>query len=159
MPKTHFICSGALDSDLALELSAFKREIWKRLEAVYGKVAAFEHGPCAPGRQAGCGVDHAHIHLLPLSLNLSEAVLDVQWTRGSWLDCTGAYARDLDYLFIEQPFGVGHIAMSAQFGGQILRKAIATRLGKPNEFDWREFPQVQIIENTIATLALSTSSA
>jgi ATP adenylyltransferase len=160
VPRAHFISTGSFDRSLERELAAFKREIWARLETVYGEVCAFEHGPYAPRRQAGCGVDHAHVHLVPLSFDLAKAALpflstDADWTRASWSDCSRAIEREVDYLFVEQPLGVGRIAVADRFGSQILRKAIATAIGKPREFDWREYPQQHVIDSTISRLSVA----
>ena len=35
-------------------------------------VTMFEHGASHTGSIMGCGVDHAHVHLVPLDFNLAE---------------------------------------------------------------------------------------
>ncbi len=153
VPRQHFISTGALTPDLHEEFATFKQDVSARLSTVYGDICAFEHGPCAPRRQVGCGVDHAHVHLLPLDFDLVDAatayVPGVAWQPASWSECNHVVAQELDYLFVEQPPGVGRIAVAHQFGSQVLRRAIASSVGRPEEFNWRSHPQELNIEKTI----------
>ena len=73
VPRMHFISTGAFPPDLHEEFATFKREVCARLTALYGEICAFEHGPYAPSRQVGCGVDHAHVHLVPVAFDLITA--------------------------------------------------------------------------------------
>lgn len=158
VPRAHFISTGSFTHELAREFAAFKRHLWCRLEAVYGPLCAFEHGPCAPSRPVGCGVDHAHVHLVPVLFDLVEAARPfvpdaVSWTRASWAACRDAYNARRDYLFIEQPHGTGSIATAPNFESQVLRKALATGVAKSNEFDWRGHPHYEIVDTTIQSLS------
>jgi diadenosine tetraphosphate (Ap4A) HIT family hydrolase len=153
VPRQHFISTGALTPDLHEEFATFKQDVAARLSMVYGDICAFEHGPCAPRRQVGCGVDHAHVHLVPLGFDLGNAatafVPGVAWQPASWSECNRVVAQELDYLFVEQPLGSGRIAVANQFGSQVLRRAIASSLGRPEEFNWRTHRQELNIEKTI----------
>lgn len=160
-PRRHFISTGALPESLGAELSAFRCEVSAHLEMIYGDICAFEHGPFAPNRQAGCGVDHAHVHLVPLSFDLVEIARplmpsDTTWTRAFWSDCKSAFDRRLDYLFVEQPVGEGRIAVADRFGSQILRRAIATAIGNADSFDWREHPNHNNIDRTIRSVSAAS---
>lgn len=163
VPRQHFISTGALTADLREEFTSFKQDVSDRLSAVYGDICAFEHGPCAPRRQVGCGVDHAHVHLLPLGFDLVAAATrsmpGLTWQRASWSECNHVVAQELDYLFVEQPLGVGRIAVAGQFGSQVLRRAIASGVGRPEEFNWRSHRQELNIEKTINRFSSTAVSA
>lgn len=163
LPRRHFISMGVLTPDLLDEFRAFKLSVAAHLRSAYGDICAFEHGPCAPGRPVGCGVDHAHVHMVPLRFNLVEAAIahspDVSWQPASWSDCVVASERQSDYLFVEQPLGVGMMAVAPQFGSQVLRKVIACRIGRPDEFNWRTHRQDSNIEKTIGRLSSVPVSA
>jgi hypothetical protein len=75
------------------------------------------------------------------------------WQAASWSECSRVTAEGLDYLFIEQPLGVGRIAVAPQFGSQILRRAIASRIGTPDEFSWRSHRHEGNIDKTISTFS------
>jgi ATP adenylyltransferase len=157
VPRKHFISTGALTPTLHDEFSKFKRRVWAQMDSLYGEVCAFEHGPYAPTRAVGCGVDHAHVHLLPLGFDLLDASTEWverrRWQTASWSDCQGAFETHRDYLFVEQPLGVGRIALAERFDGQILRRAIAAAIGRPDEFNWRIHHQQSIIQKTIDRFA------
>jgi len=148
---------GALPPDFLRELEQTKIAIAATLSHQYGEICAFEHGPHAVNRQVGCGVDHAHLHLVPLEFDLRSAAdsftaPEVRWKAGGLESCRAVFNKGQDYLYIEQPLGYGRIAAHRSFGSQILRKAIAAHLGVPEQFSWRENPCVEVISRTIRTL-------
>jgi hypothetical protein len=127
------------------------------LQRVYGPVAAFEHGPAGEQRTVGCGVDHAHLHLVPVDFDLSVAVAPylppctMAWSEASLTDCRTAVQEGDDYLYLEQPIGWARIVRHRNLGSQLFRRAIAARLGVPGEFNWRSNPQIENVEKTIRT--------
>jgi ATP adenylyltransferase len=157
VPRQHFISIGALTPDLHEEFTIFKQNVSARLSSVYGEPCAFEHGPCAPNREVGCGVDHAHVHLVPLDFDLVDAATaylpEAAWEAASWSECRRAAAEGLDYLFVEQPIGAGRISVAPQLGSQVLRRAIASMIGRPDEFNWRGHRHEANIAKTINRLS------
>ena len=158
VPKKHFICTGALPINLVREMNSLKADVCARLGFLYGELCAFEHGPSVAARSVGCGVDHAHLHIVPLRVDLVSAAAPFLPEGISWLpvdsgSCRVAFEKGHDYLYVEQPIGSsGLIATHPNFGSQVFRKAIASSLGIPEHFSWREHPQIQIVERTIRTL-------
>jgi len=154
VPRPHFICMGALPQGLSAEINNLKWQVAGTLGSIYGDLCAFEHGPSTRGRQAGCGVDHAHLHLVPVHFDLISSASpylpsDTQWRDGDISDCRTAFRGGQDYLYVEQPFGCGRIAVHDKFGSQIFRKAISARLGFPNRFDWRDHPNLENVTRTV----------
>lgn len=154
VPKEHFISIGAMPEDLAGEMMDLKRRVASYLQLVYGPLCAFEHGPSGIERKIGCGVDHAHLHLVPIRFDLISAARlylpeGVQWQDGNLSKCRSAFLQGRDYLYIEQPLGHGQIAFHKEFGSQIFRKAIASRIGMPDQYNWRDYPQHGNIAETI----------
>ncbi|MDQ1405963.1 MAG: hypothetical protein QOG55_1592 [Acidobacteriaceae bacterium] len=158
VPKQHFISMGALSTSLGAELCQLKIQVVKLLSRKYGEMCAFEHGPSAANHEIGCGVDHAHLHILPLSFDLVQAAQvfmpsESRWTNATLETCQDAFKSGKDYLYIEQPVGTGRIATHSQFGGQIFRKAIAAQLGVPGKFNWRDYPYTENVNRTVQTLS------
>jgi diadenosine tetraphosphate (Ap4A) HIT family hydrolase len=154
VPKEHFICMGELPRSLAAELQELKHRLCSALYQFYGHVCVFEHGPSQPNLRVGCGVDHAHLHIVPLGFDLASAVnpllpKDTFWSKAGLQDCRDAFRRGDDYLYLEQSSGVGRIVTSRDFGSQLFRRAIATQIGASHFFNWREFPQYPNIISTI----------
>jgi ATP adenylyltransferase len=158
LPKKHFISLGALPEELVAEMEDMKTKITAHVENEYGQACVFEHGPAFASRKVGCSVDHAHLHVVPFAFNLAEAARPFMpncsaWAKGSWSECRRAHRDGRDYLYFEQPLGDGSISTHADFGSQIFRKAIASQLGRPAEFNWREYPEFDNIARTINVFA------
>ena len=157
IPKAHFLCIGALPDDLTTELEALKQQISAAICAKYGHVCAFEHGPRSASRKVGCTVDHAHVHIVPVSFDLAKAASKFMPPDAVWIVATpesrrAAFLSRQDYLYLEQPIGSPRIALHDNFSSQIFRKAIASTLGVPEQFSWREYPQTEIILRTIRAM-------
>ena len=154
VPKRHFISLGELPDSMLSEMQDFKEFLCSILVACYGTVSAFEHGPNAERRAAGCGVDHAHLHLAPIFFDLLAEVKPLLPTGITWVPagidvCKMTHLRGMDYLYLEQPIGSGHLVAHERLGSQLFRRAIASHLGIPEEYDWREYDQVPTVLATI----------
>jgi ATP adenylyltransferase len=164
VPKDHFISIGALPDHLCDEMNAFRRVLQSALTECYGSVVAFEHGPSQERRSVGCGVDHAHLHLVPVSFDLATFVSPMLPSGASWKpagieDCRNCHRRGEDYLYLEQPLGLGRIA-TGDMGSQLFRRVIASQTGNPEEYNWREHPQLDSVMATISRIrAWQESSA
>jgi ATP adenylyltransferase len=153
VPKSHFICFGALPESLIAEMKELKATVCSSVSKAYGNVAAFEHGPHKESLRLGCGVDHAHLHVVPIPFDLESAVAPflppaTHWLAAGAQECHDAYLRREDYLYLEQPIGVGRIATHDDFGGQLFRRGIAAALGLPDEYNWREHSHLSNVAAT-----------
>ncbi len=158
VPRSHSLSIGQMSARLLSEFDSFRVQIWREVESKYGSASAFEHGAAAEGRLVGCGVDHTHVHVVPLSFSLVAAARphlpeNTAWVEAKWADCRRVAKQGLDYLFVEQPLGCGRLTMGTAMGSQILRKAIAATLGNHIEFDWRKNPGHQVIDETIQAMS------
>jgi diadenosine tetraphosphate (Ap4A) HIT family hydrolase len=155
VPKRHAIAVGALASPLLVELHDLKTNVAAALGEHYqSPVCAFEHGPSHAGCTLGCGVDHAHLHLVPVAFSMRAAVEPYmphqkQWRPATVEDCRAAFRSGVGYLYFEQPIGSGHIATDVNFGSQLFRRAIGTKIGLADQFNWRDYPQIANVETTI----------
>jgi len=154
VPKRHFLSFGAIPSSMHAEINEFKGFLCSMLGQCFGTVASFEHGPSMASRTVGCGVDHAHLHLVPFQFDLAVEVSpfllkSVTWKSAGIEGCKDAYSRGEDYLYLEQPIGLGRIATHDEFGSQLFRKAIATRLGMHDQYNWHEYQHLPTVMATI----------
>ena len=155
VPKEHFISMAAIPPELVDEMEDMKVRISAQVSDTYGEVCVFEHGPAFARRNVGCSVDHAHLHIVPITFGLAEAArpfmpLDAEWNTASWHGCRDAHLAGMDYLYLEQPLGNGVICTRADLGSQVFRKAIASKIGRADEFNWREFPELETVAKTIS---------
>jgi ATP adenylyltransferase len=158
VPKDHLISLGALPEELRSEADGLECQTRALLSARYDlPVVAFEHGPSVARHGTGCGVDHAHLHLVPLACDLLRYVrpfvpAGLLWQAGNWDKRNQAYTAGLDYLYLKPDGGEGLIGVSDDFGSQVFRRAIATSLGLGDQFSWREYRHIEIVNETIETL-------
>jgi ATP adenylyltransferase len=162
VPKHHFISAAVLPAHLLGEMAQLKQNVCETLAKQYGPVCVFEHGPAGEHRAAGCGVDHAHVHVVPVRADLMLAAqqflpADVKFRQGTLAECRAAAESGSDYLYVEQPVGVEFVAFHQQFGSQTFRKAIASICGIPNEYNWRDHPNLNKVLATIDRLAVENS--
>ena len=106
------------------------------------RIYEFEHGPDSHGSLVGCGVDHAHLHIVPLSFDLAQACLDLPYNRASF-DANAADPWQLlpprgDYIIMRDVLtGVGMILVQDKPVSQVIRKVVADRIGRSGDWDYR----------------------
>lgn len=152
VPKQPFLCVGALSDSLRQELEETKELVASIVHDRFGEVAFFEHGPSQKGHQVGCGVDHAHLHVVPTECPLlvgAKKVSDLQWTEVEGLRAAvGYFQHSAPYLYVEQS-GSSYMAPAQDAPSQLFRRVIASHIGSPESFNWRDDPKR---ENVIATV-------
>jgi ATP adenylyltransferase len=158
VPKEHYISMGALPTELQKEFDEIELKARHVLKTSYQKpIVAFEHGPSAAKHGTGCGVDHAHLHLVPTDCDLFSYVRPFVSPSLEWKICTreclaAAYSAGMDYLFLQHEGEAPLMATAQDFGSQVFRKALSSFLGMENQFSWREYPRYAIVKQTILTL-------
>jgi diadenosine tetraphosphate (Ap4A) HIT family hydrolase len=162
VPKKHFISAAVLPEPLLGEMMQLKQDVSEALALDYGQVCIFEHGPVSAGRSTGCGVDHAHVHVVPVAADLitaSQPYLPggVNFNRGTLRDCRIEAEKGFDYLYVEQPVGVGFVAFSKKFESQTFRRGVASIYGCSSEYNWRNYPKLETVQRTIDRLAAKTA--
>lgn len=116
------------------------------------KVFYFEHGGFA-GSSVSCGVDQAHLHIVPLPFDLIAAAKmrrEVRWLETSSLQSSSGELRDTEYLLVGSEGQQTLIGQPLQPTSQWFRKLIASQLGRPDEWDYREYPALDVMDITAA---------
>lgn len=154
VPKAHFISFRNLSAALLDEFEELKRHVVQVQQNLYGAICGFEHGPAACNRTVGCGVDHAHFHLVPYSMKLTELATPFLPMNAIWYNCSVHQIKlrvppDKDYLYLEQPIGNGMVLSDDNIQSQVFRRGIADSEGISEQYNWRQFSQQ---ENVIATI-------
>jgi ATP adenylyltransferase len=128
-----------------------------RLERHYGPVCSFEHGPNRPGGPVGCSIDHAHLHVIPLSSSLvalaEKDYPELSWRRVSSLSTALTGRHEAPYLVVEDHDGTASIATGPDIPSQALRRTIAAATGRREEWDWKKHPQTSAVARTLQRLA------
>lgn len=164
VPKDWHLCVGALSPLLTTELIGFLDEVVSFVSAKYGPVAIFEHGPAQLQTGIGCGVDHAHVHVVPVEADwrLLQAAKDrvpqITWKMASSLHDTRKYFdQSQPYLFLHEPGLESVIGTGPSIPSQLFRRIIANFVGRPHNFDWKRFPEFERIRDTVERLGKSSS--
>ncbi len=163
IPRRHMVALSDLMEWEREEFRALMVETEKLIDGKYGHTVMFEHGPAAAGRNAGCGVDHAHLHIMPITIALHETVRtdgggrDLQWRPATlpW-DADAEHAAGLDYFFVREADGTAWVASTPSAPSQLLRRAIAKYIGAP-VWDWKVDFQPELMAATYRRLLDSTN--
>lgn len=156
--KKHCICMGALEEELVQELQEFKHLVINALSDCYGDIAAFEHGPSQEQQAAGCGVDHAHLHLVPTMCALRSSLASfyentLDWNRVSQVQGPSTcFAAGKSYLYCEQKGDDAYVLTDTSIKSQSFRRVLAEHIGLPDHYNWREHPYLHNAAQTVQTI-------
>lgn len=143
VPRSHFLSVGSLSAALIQELVALRAVAREALEDCFGPVTSFEHGAVRDCESVGCGVDHAHLHLVASKLDLVAGVKAVATPQLHWRQVAGIQAtqalvvEQMPYVFVQPPTGGAWIGAARVIESQLMRKVIAAYVGRPDCWDWK----------------------
>lgn len=159
IPKRPFLSLAELNLPLRIELQNFVKKISSVLTEKFGPITIFENGPDVKGSLVGCGMDHAHLHIVPLKFDLCDkaleksAEIDAKWKpydNGQPLDHV---SENCAYIYIQNASGKFIVSQNFVPQSQFLRRIIAQNLFVPNKWDYSEHPYVDNIAVTINMMA------
>lgn len=165
VPKKDHINFSLIDSGLGPELSQLLDLVKSKLRKAYKtEVVVFEHGPIATNCQVGCGVDYAHLHVVPTKFDLLSGVkrfvgLDFEWQRIAGLHkLIGNPNQESSYIYLQHQNSESFLALSDQIPSQLIRKVIASYLGQADRYDWKKFPEYEKIDKTVERILKSVAA-
>jgi diadenosine tetraphosphate (Ap4A) HIT family hydrolase len=156
--KRHALCSGAATLDESRELRDCLEVARKMVRTSFFEPTIFEHGPSHAGSPLGCGVDHLHIHVAPLNFSLKTAV-SAQFPATEWKSLPDIsytktlFSKGVGYGLIQEPKQNIYWCTPPVGVRQFLRRAIASEIGKPDQFDYAAYPQILNVNLTLKALA------
>lgn len=117
----------------------------------YGTCAMFEHGAARETSLTGCGVGHAHGHLVPLNFSLEDEARKFA-PELTWTECRAKDVKILsdgkEYLFAATSFNGaetrGIICVLETPTSQFFRQVIASRLGIGGLYDYKKYPMLEM---------------
>lgn len=138
------------------EFITITNSVSRELEYSYGPTIVFEHG-VGLGQEGGCGVSHAHLHILPLTLtdrdSLSHIVCN-QYGKGM--------VNGFQYMASNTPRTTSYLCFGPSlcclrqiiglFPSQYMRRTIGA-ISHLQQYDWREHYGWHDFINTYDTLA------
>ena len=129
------------------------------IKNAYGvnKVIVFEHGANKFGSMTACGTNHSHLHIVPINDSLlNDFSKNLSVTKVNF-DQIEDYVKDSEYLLyadVEDKLETSecHIHLLEEPISQFFRKLIASKLGCPENYNYREHNNIEISNSTVKTL-------
>ncbi len=148
--KEHLLSFAHLPEYLFPELEAFRDNILDKLHNICrNPISIMEHGAINRCRRGGACIDHAHLHLMPLALDLFP-ILSKRFSFGE-LESIHELRRfketQTPYLYYQREGLRGHGVMLAQdVPSQLLRRIACQSLDQPELWDWRVKPLRDVLK-------------
>jgi len=158
VPRSHFLSVGSFDEARLQEFTRLQETAAEALRYCFGPVSFFEHGAVRECEPVGCGVDHAHLHMVSIKFDLLAAAkasgeTHLHWRPVSGIQVAKAYvAEQMHYVFVQSLSGNARIGSSTAIESQFIRKVIAAQVGLPGCWDWKEHPFECNVSETVQRL-------
>ena len=156
IPKKHYLSYGYLSSEeLYKELDDLIVYVGSIVKKAYGEFVIFENGAFCSNKLVGCGVDYAHIHIVPIKDDLIDIIKtrynkNYNWEQVKSLDVSSTFVKNSQpYLYYRNQVGCSYITTDPNIPSQLFRKAIAYSRGIENEYDWKYHYFDENIDKTI----------
>ena len=162
-PKQHIRSISSVASEEEEQFLDVKDRVQMLLTWEYRQpIHWFEHGMVESESKISCTVEHAHLHALPLAVDIVARLEDFERigyraTPSEVKACT----RGGEYLYYESPFGESLLAHNddGRFESQWFRKVFAEASGCPTLCDWRESPRPEIADYIFEKLIYLASAS
>lgn len=138
VPVAHYRALADMPAQHVEQLENLCHHVRAVLQGLYGPCICFEHGIRRQG--GGCGIEHAHMHALPLKasgvLGVLTRTFDGSRVR-QLADIENTVSRDSSYLFFEDGSAQRYVFPVNHLPSQYMRKLVAGCIGKLN-WNWRD---------------------
>lgn len=165
VPKQEYLSLQCIDKDsLLIELEELSQSVGKVMVNEFGCVTMFEHGAVNPKSTVGCGVDFAHLHLVPINFDLLQGLEKFENIKYEWKKVSNfktginTSEKGVEYLFLTDYLGNSFVTQNEKIPSQLFRKVIAHFLNVPDKFDWKQFHEIENISKTISRFKKYNSS-
>ncbi len=154
VPRTHVLNSSNHYGNQ--ELSVWRAGVAQLLGKTFDRrVRMFEHGAVNSRSPTGCGVDHAHLHLVPLDVDIRETFKELGPTL-NWETVeskfVASYTNRREYLlYCDDATALNPVccvAILRRPTSQFFRRAVASAIGKPSAYDYRHHPELHNVLET-----------
>ena len=115
----------------------------------------FEHGPASSMKRGGCCIEHAHIHAVPVKVDvLSELARHFECKEINSLESLKQQSESrMPYLFFEDNEGKRYLFnVTSTIPSQYIRQLIAVNIGRQERWDWRSYYGLDEMVRTIGRL-------
>lgn len=141
-----------LDATEQQALTAFVATMVDSVRDEESDVYLFEHGGHV-GSSISCGVDQAHLHIVPLPFDLVAKATEapgVQWTSLRCGEDPWGSNDPTEYLGVCRAGEEWHLGRPHLPTSQWFRRLIAAELGIAERWDYRQHPEHPVMASTLA---------
>lgn len=157
IPKAHQLSIAETPAEMRAELEHVLRVAGQAVQRRFGPPTVFEHGAATPGTAWGCGIDHAHLHLLPLPFDLAVAIegrLPRAWNARVRPTSVCSWSADRPYIALRGPAeDAWSVIHPETIERQFIRRMIAEEVGMPERYDYDQYPFHEHAVETARNLA------
>jgi|SRR3989344_1835137 len=149
--KKHHIGIGQVPEILYPELESVLSKVRRVLLEAYASPLFFEHGPTSNIKKGGCCLVHAHIHAVPVQVDLLLALSKhFKYEKIKSLKALKEqFNKGVPYYFYESNIGERYLFEVPEIvPSQYIRRVIAAEIGKPERWDWRNYYGIEELLNT-----------
>jgi ATP adenylyltransferase len=141
---------------VASAVASIVRNLWGREE----EFIWFEHGPTSAGSITGCGVDHAHVHVLLKSNISTENLLHgalafgvTGWNEANFAEIYDTRLKNREYLAFGNSIHGYLKNLSEPVGSQFFRRVLAFLCNDRDDWDYRTHAHQDIARQSVEGLA------
>jgi diadenosine tetraphosphate (Ap4A) HIT family hydrolase len=159
IPHDHVCALADLPPDGLGQLEDLCKNVRSILTSAYGECIFFEHG-IRNDASGGCGIDHAHMHAVPVALRAAPSGVRERFLGRAIRNLSQIKTEvpDSSYIFFEDCLARRFVFPVDCIPSQHMRKLIADSIGK-KEWDWRECGQEPELLSTLQQLPPLFSAA
>lgn len=163
VPRRRALNLAAVHNELSEDFGNIRRRVRSVLERRFsGRVFEFEHGPSQLGGLLGCGVEQAHLHMVPLDFDLIGAIAaEGPAGRAGQPDNASPWAAidpDRDYWIARDVADDRSVVVYPDVPvSQGIRKIIAARTGAKESWNYRSAPFLENVTETQRAFAADLS--
>jgi diadenosine tetraphosphate (Ap4A) HIT family hydrolase len=153
VPVHHYRAVADMSAEHVGKLEILCDHVRSVLQDQYGHCIFFEHGIRKDG--GGCGIDHAHVHALPLEVPsvLSFLTRTFKLSRVHHLaDIGSTVTQGSSYLFFEDATSQRYVVPVNHLPSQYMRKLVAESIGRAN-WNWRDSGRESELISTLHRLS------
>lgn len=155
IPTRHSMSFAHLDESLYPKLHRLKEIVSAVLTQKYQTPVFFEHGAMSATMRAGCCSDHAHIHAVPIAVDVKDDFHQMGFEPrelSSLSELKLQHNRQMSYLYYENQEGKAIVMDAPVAPSQFIRQRIAAKLDWGDRWDWRRYKNVEMMRATVETL-------
>lgn len=153
--KQHFISVSQFPQKLLPEFEEIKSKVRDILTKYYIAPIFFEHGPTAVNKKGGCCVEHAHLHAVPVNVDILVDLLKNFQAKKieDFSPLVQQLEKNIPYFYYENQAGGKYLfELSDPVSSQYLRQLVAVKINQKDKWDWMQYPGWEEFKRVIEKL-------